>query len=227
MASFDDVCCCLLIFVIVGGHVKADAYTRLVRWERLFDDLEAQIEADASRELASEVADRTRRERAQLALADRFTALLDGAPVEVRVAGVGAVRGVVSGAGPQWVLLDQRAAGVPGQRGLGGGGAAGADRPVLVAMTAVRAVVGLAGARTSGAVAKGFGIGAALRAVSRDRAVVDVVDVDGSVVTGTLDVVGQDLVEVAEHPADLPRRVENVVRVVAVPFTALAVVRRR
>lgn len=200
-----------------------------MRWERLFDDLEAQLGADASRELAAEVADRTRRERAQLALVDRLTALVDGPSVELRVAGVGSVRGVVSGAGPQWVLLDLRADPTPGpqRRSTEEPGAGAPDRPVLVATTAIRGVVGLAGARTPGAVAKGFGLGAALRAISRDRAVVDVVDVDGAVVTGTLDAVGQDLVEVAEHPGDLPRRAENVVRVVAVPFGALAAVRRR
>jgi hypothetical protein len=76
-------------------------------------------------------------------------------------------------------------------------------------------------------VGKGFGLGAALRALSRDRAVVDVVDVDGTVTTGTIDAVGQDLVEVAEHAADVPRRAKNVVAVRAVPFPALAAVRRR
>lgn len=200
-----------------------------MRWDRLFDDLEAQLEAGVSRELEAEVADRTRRERAQLALVDRLTALVDGPSVELRVAGVGTVRGVVSGAGPQWVLLDLRAGSTPGAPRLSSGDLGGGtpDRPVLVAATAIRAVVGLGGARTPGVVAKGFGLGAALRAISRDRAVVDVVDVDGGVVTGTVDAVGQDLVEVAEHPADLPRRAENVRRVVGVPFLALAAVRRR
>ncbi len=193
-----------------------------MRWERLFDDLEAQLGADDVRELSAEVADRTRRERAQLGLFERLTAVLDGPVLELRVAGVGLVRGVVTGCGPEWVLVDQR-----GDQPLSVVRDGAPDRPVLVAVAAVRAVSGLSGAAPSGAVARGFGLGAALRAVSRDRAVVDVVDVDGTLVTGTLDAVGQDLVEVAEHPGDLPRRSENVVRVVAVPFTALAAVRRR
>ncbi len=190
-----------------------------MRWERLFDDLEAQLGADDVRELSAEVADRTRRERAQLGLFERLTAVLDGPVLELRVAGVGLVRGVVTGCGPEWVLVDQR-----GDQPLSVVRDGAPDRPVLVAVAAVRAVSGLSGAAPSGAVARGFGLGAALRAVSRDRAVVDV---DGTLVTGTLDAVGQDLVEVAEHPGDLPRRSENVVRVVAVPFTALAAVRRR
>lgn len=204
--------------------VKA-VYTSLVRWERLFDDLEAQLSADEARELAAEVADRTRRERALVGLHERFAAAVDRTVVEVRVAGGGLIRGLVTGSGPDWVLLDQRAE--PGLSAVPPLGAPRMDRPVLVAASALRAVSGLGGAEPTGAVARAFGLGSALRAVSRDRAAVDVVEVDGSGVTGTIDGVGQDYVEVAEHSADLPRRAENVVAVRAIPFTAIALVRRR
>ena len=201
-------------------------YTRTVRWERLFDDLEAQLAADEVRELAAEVADRTRRERALLGLHERFAAAVDRAVVELRVAGVGLLRGLVTGSGPDWVLLDHRA-----EHPLSVVPPAGADwrvdRPILVALGAVRSVTGLGGAEQTGAVAKAFGLGSALRAVSRDRAVVDVVDVDGTLTTGTLDGVGQDYVEVAEHAADVPRRAENVLAVRVIPFAGIAAVRRR
>jgi hypothetical protein len=196
-----------------------------VRWERLFDDLEAQLGANEARELAAEVADRTRRERALVGLHERFAAAVDRTVVEVRVAGVGLIRGLVTGSGPDWVLLDQRAD--PGLSAVRPLGAPSVDRPVLVAVSALRAVSGLGGAEPTSAVTRSFGLGAALRAVSRDRAVVDVVEVDGSGLTGTIDGVGQDYVEVAEHSADLPRRSQNVVGVRAIPFTAIAVVRRR
>lgn len=201
-----------------------------MRWERLFDDLEGQLQADDARELAAEVADRTRRERALLGLHERLVAVVGGAAIEVRVAGVGVQRGVVTGVGPDWVLLDRRREQVGAAAAMGPQGRPDPqpqERPVLVAFTAVRAVSGLAGAEWAGAVAKGFGLGAALRAVSRDRAVVDVVDVEGTAVTGTIDAVGQDLVEVAEHSADLARRAENVLAVRSLPFWSLAVVRRR
>lgn len=196
-----------------------------MRWERLFDDLEAQLGADEARELAAEVADRTRRERALVGLHERFAAAVDRTVVEVRVAGVGLIRGLVTGSGPDWVLLDQRAD--PGLSAVPPLGAPPVDRPVLVALSALRAVSGLGGAEPTTAVTRAFGLGAALRAVSRDRAVVDVVEVDGSGVTGTIDGVGQDYVEVAEHSADLPRRPQNVVGVRAIPFAAIALVRRR
>jgi hypothetical protein len=197
-----------------------------VRWERLFEDLEAQLAADEARELAAEVADRTRRERALLGLHQRFAAAVDRVVVEVRVAGVGLLRGLVTGSGPDWVLLDHRAE-HPLSVVSPSGGDRRIDRPVLVAMAAVRSVTGLAGAEHTTAVARAFGLGSALRAVSRDRAVVDVVDVEGSVTTGTIDGVGHDYVEVAEHAADLPRRAENVLAVRVIPFGGIAVVRRR
>ena len=129
-----------------------------VRWERLFDDLEAQLRTEEARELAAEVADRTRRERALVGLHDRFAAAADRTVVELRVAGVGLLEGLVTGSGPDWVLLDHRAehplAVVPGP-----GDERPLDRPVLVASSAIRAVTGLGGAELPGAVAKGSGWG--------------------------------------------------------------------
>ena len=48
-----------------------------VRWDQLFADLEAQLEAEEARDLRLEVADRIRRERAQVGLAGEAA----GAPV--------------------------------------------------------------------------------------------------------------------------------------------------
>ena len=43
-----------------------------VRWNQLFADLEAQLEAEEARDLMLEVADRIRRERAQGGLPERL-----------------------------------------------------------------------------------------------------------------------------------------------------------
>lgn len=181
-----------------------------MRWERLFEDLEAQLAAEAGRERDAEVADRTRRERALLGLHERLTAAIGGPPVAVRISGAGLVSGKVSGVGPDWVLIGERP-----------------DRPALVSFAAMRGLTGLVGAEPTGAVAKGFGLGAALRAVSRDRAAVEVVDVDGTTFPGTIDAVGHDAFDVAEHPLDVPRRSRHVLGIRTVPFHALALVRRR
>lgn len=181
-----------------------------MRWERLFDDLEAAMAAEAAREQDSEIAERTRRERALLGLHERLAGQPAEAALSVRVAGLGQVDGTVADVGSDWVLIVRSS-----------------ERRVLVPFTAVLRLSGLVGrVGPASGVAKAFGIGAALRAISRDRAPVRVVDVEGAPVTGTIDGVGQDWLEVAEHPLDLPRRSEHVMDVRVVPFTALAAVER-
>ena len=181
-----------------------------MRWERLFDDLEAQAAAEADLELAAEVADRTRRERAVLGLHERLAGMRRVGAISAEVAGLGAVRAVVADVGADWVLL-----------------APTPERSVLVPFGALRSVVGLAGRIAPvGAVAKGFTVGAALRAISRDRAVVTIVDRDGQRRSGTIDAVGQDAVDLAEHPIDLPRRPEHVGDVRTIPFAWIGAVLR-
>ena len=91
----------------------------------------------------------------------------------------------------------------------------------------MRSVTGLApGAVTPTALARRFGLGAALRAVSRDRATVALTDVDARVIVGTIDVVGADHLEIAEHASDEVRRASNVVARHLVPFAAIESVRR-
>jgi hypothetical protein len=181
-----------------------------MRWERLFDDLETQLAAEDRRELDLEVADRTRRERALLGLHERLAAAVNGDTLSLRVVGVGVLVGRVTAVGADWLLVEERP-----------------ELPALVPFAALRAVTGLRGAQQTGAVAKAFALGAALRAVSRDRAVVDIVDLEGTVVTGTIDAVGLDSLDVAEHASDLPRRPEHVIATRTIPSCAIAVVRRR
>jgi hypothetical protein len=180
-----------------------------MRWENLFADLEAAFELGELRERDAEVADRTRRERALVTLQARLLANAEDRPVSIGL-GRGVLSGTIVDVGPDWLLV-----------------AEAPQRSVLVTIQALRHIAGLApGAQEPTLVAKRFTLGAALRAVSRDRATVEITDVDGRSVTGTIDVVGADHLEVAEHAADEPRRARNVVRTRVVPFTALATVRR-
>ncbi len=179
-----------------------------MRWERLFADLEAQLAAEANRDLASEVADRTRHERSLLDLSAR---LLSGLGSTVTVAaGTASLTGRLLDVGGGWLLLEPVA-----------------GRSVLVPFSAVDAVRGL-GPRASAPTVLGrsFGLASALRAVSRDRAVVQVAQRSGRTTIGTIDMVGADHVELAEHAPDEPRRPANVHGVVLVPFLALVSVRR-
>ena len=180
-----------------------------MRWDDLFRDLEAQLEAAAAAELDAEVADRSRREAAQLALVDRARAAV-GHPVTLRVLGAGPVDGVLVDVGAQWLLLAETS-----------------GRQALVPLTAVLSLAGLR-AWTSvpgegGQVFARLGLGSALRGIARDRLPVQVVLTDGSVLAGTLDRVGSDFVEVTEH-GEVRRRGE-VTGVRTVPFAALALLR--
>jgi len=180
-----------------------------VRWDALFADLEAQAEAEAARELAAEVGERTRIETSALHVTDRLRAA-QGHPVVVSALGA-TLRGAVLGVGPDWVLVEVER-----------------NRQALVRLGAVLGVTGL-GAHSSapdgqGRVAARLGLASALRAVARDRAPVVITRIDGSTLTGTLDRVGADFLEIAEHPIGEARRKGAVTDVRVVPFAAVAVV---
>lgn len=181
-----------------------------MRWERLFADLETELAAAEAAERDTEVAERTRTEVAKLRLVDRLRAA-DGVEVGVTLVGGGDWRGAVADIGPDWVLLSGD------RRG-----------DVLVSLDAVRSVTGLppwsAVPGGEGRVAERFRIGAVLRGVARDRAAVRVVLRDGDAFHGTVDRVGADYLELAEHAPGEPRRAAAVRRIRLVPFPALAAV---
>ena len=181
-----------------------------MRWDRLFDDLQAQLDADGQRELELEVSDRTRRERAQVGLHERFIAHR-GLGVELRLAAGVLVSGRVADAGLDWLLVHDQG-----------------DRGSLVPFGAIVAINGLGVRAAVGpgvATAKRFNLGYALRGLSRDRSVVSLADIGGLVTTGTVDAVGADALDLSEHPADVARRAENIVARRVIPFTAIVVVR--
>ncbi len=75
-----------------------------MRWEQLFQDLEAQLERAVADEVAGEVADRTRAEVARLRLLDRLLPALDR-DVRLHVWGLGDVTGRVRHVAAETVLL--------------------------------------------------------------------------------------------------------------------------
>ncbi len=180
-----------------------------MRWQALFADLEAQLASARQAELEGEVADRSRREVAALRLADRLRAAR-GVPLTFGVPGLGSLPGRVAAVGADWLLV----------------GAAPAD--VLVPLAAVAWVGGLPADAAPGAapaVMSRLGLGYALRGISRDRSAVTLVLRDGARLAGTIDRVGADFLDLAEHPPDEPRRHDVVVAVRTVPFAGLAAVR--
>ena len=182
-----------------------------MRWQQLFADLEAQFTAAASAAELAESASRARAEGGSVQFTERLAGAL-GQPVRLRCRGAGQVAGVLTEVGPDWVLLS-----------------AEEGRELLVVTNSVTLASGLV--RRTHAVVEDrprirTDLRRALRGLVRDRSTVALTLVDEGRVTGTLDRIGADFVEIAEHEAGEPRRAAAVRAVHAVPVAALAVVAR-
>lgn len=189
-----------------------------MRWERLFGDLEAHAEALASMQRGVDIADRSRIETSRLRLADRLAGS-DGADLQLRLAGGTSVSGQLRHSAPDWLLVTD---------------ASGAE--CLVFMAHVLSVSGLgrwsgpAGGGESSAAGRNLhGVGQLLRALSVDRSTVTVHLLDGSAVSGTVDRVGADFLDVAVRDLgefdDVVRRCP--VGAMVVRRAAVSMIRRR
>ena len=180
-----------------------------MRWKALFDDLEAQADDADRAELEGEVRDRTRREAALTSTVDRLRAAV-GARLTVTVGPATPLRGTLLDAGRDWLLLEEQ----PG-------------RDTLVPLAAVLAVGGLSRrvAAPLDRVGTRLDLRWALRGLARDRAALQVQLRDGSVLVGTLDRVGADHVDLAEHPPGELRRARNIHGVRLLPLPALVLLR--
>lgn len=181
------------------------------RWDRLFTDLEAEAEAQDRAALAAEVTDMTRAESARIRLVDRLRAAR-GHVLTCHLLGGATVTGPVRDVGPDWLLIVE----APGGE-------------AVVALDAVTSVIGLGAQSTlpgdGGRVGARLDLRYALRRLARGRVAVTVLLTDGSVVTGTVDRVGADFAEVAEHAVGEARRPHAVRQVRTVALRAVAVVR--
>lgn len=184
------------------------------RWQQLFEDLAAQQAALEQRERAAEIAEHTRAERGTIELAHRLVAGLDE-PLRLRVRGVGWVGGVLTDVGADWLLLDGQHSGPTG-------------RELLVPLRGLLAVEGLTrrAETDEGAARRRLGLRHAVRVVSRDRSRVRVHDLDGDHVTGTIDAVHADHLDLSRHADDEPRRDTAVRGRISVPYAVLTMVRR-
>lgn len=177
-----------------------------MRWDRLFEDLNAQADASQRNQLWAESGDLARAQRAEITLVRRCLAAGDARLVVTVPAGD--VVGVCVEAAEQWLLLRTE------------------QGDVLVAARAVRYVRGVPhdAAAAQGRVARSLTLGHVLRRLARDRLPVAIHVVD-SELRGTIDAVGQDHLDLAEHPLDEYRRAGSVRALTAVPFSAVSSVR--
>lgn len=177
-------------------------YCEPMRWEALFADMEAQLDAARTADLAAEVVELTRAERATVSVADRFRAAR-GATLTVRTDGGEQVSGMLRDASAQWILLDTQ------------------GRSSLVPLAAVTAIRGLTrhSAGGCGVVERRLTLGHALRALARDRVIVQIVTHGGDL-TGRVERVGADHLDLAAGHVE-----SRGGELWAVPFAAIRVVR--
>ena len=183
-----------------------------MRWDPLFADLEAQADLLDAVERAGEVDERSRIEAGALRMFDRLRASR-GLQARVHCLGGHDVAGRLCRVGPDWLLLD-----------------AGSGVEALVAADAVVRVSGLSRwAEAPGSESRvdaRSGLRQCLRRVVRDRLPLRVELVDGSSVTGILERVGADHVELTGRGAGEWRGASGEDRTL-VPLRAVAVVIRQ
>jgi hypothetical protein len=179
-----------------------------MRWTYLFADLESQAAGLADAEQNGEVAERIRIETGRLTLVARLRGAV-GHPVSLRCAGVGPCNGRLDRVGKDWLLVVEST-----------------GTETLVPVCSLLGVGGLGRHSSAPTAAVELGLRSVLRGVVRDRAPIRLVLGDGTPVDGTLDRVGADYVEIAEHPVGEPRRPGLVHGVRTVPLHGVGVLRR-
>jgi len=198
-----------------------------MRWEHLFADLEARFDELDDAAAAAETADRERVAMGAVQAQQRLVGSIGG-QIRVRLAGGATLGGVLRTVGPDFLMLTEAQ-----------------TRDCLVPLGAVTAVEGLTsvtGAALTGLAVR-LDLRRALRGLARDRSPVSLaltgwtgavatagqgagsVAAGSGEITGTIDRVGADFIEIAVHAAWEPRRAGAVRSVALVPITALVLVR--
>jgi hypothetical protein len=205
-----------------------------MRWDDLFDDLEGQLEQELSAEDVHVRAEEERLRIGRLGLRDRL-AVLARQSTPAGSGGTGAVDTVdvvltdgsaialrLTSAGKDWIAGDV-VAGSPLR--------AGAIIPVTaiaaVTMTPAASALSLRAEPSGGPSANleaRLGLPFVLRDLCRRRIAVDLVT-SWTRLHGTIDRVGRDHLDLAEHDADAPRRDGAVRRIRSIASAAIVIVR--
>jgi hypothetical protein len=211
-----------------------------MRWENLFDDLESQLEQELDADEVDLLAEEERLRLGRLSLRDRVRAMSEGPDAEpVRFALADGSRATVrvSTVGRDWLAGELQST-------------ARRAASCVVPLTAVVAVFPTPAqlvrsleeppaATAPGSLSARLGLTFVLRDLCRRRASVDLVvrgggiqggaiqgsAIEGSRVHGTIDRVGRDHLDLAEHEPGALRRDRDVTAVRMLPLSELVVVR--
>lgn len=186
-------------------------YAGRMRWDALFEDLEAQLAAGGRLDLDAEVAERARADTAGVELADRLRGSL-GLPIGIHLGSGTRLEGILRHVGSESLLLEEP------------------RHQVLIPQSSALRYSGLSrfAVTEQSPVRRRLGLASSLRALARDRAGLTVVVARGSsesVLHGVIDRVGRDFLDLAVTLAGEERRAANVRETATIPFPALACLR--
>ena len=197
-----------------------------MRWDNLFDDLESQLEQELGAEEGDLLAEEERLRLGRLTLRDRVIAMArpsEGASEQVKLAlRDGSVVTVsVGSVGRDWIVGEL----IGARRGS-----------CVVPLTAVAGVLPTPAqlARSVAAepvvepavsLSARLGLAFVLRDLCRRRAAVELSTASEERLHGTIDRVGRDHLDLAEHEAGVPRRAAAIGRIRILPFAELVLVR--
>ncbi|HJV97819.1 MAG TPA: hypothetical protein VJ617_01795 [Arthrobacter sp.] len=183
-----------------------------MRWDELFNDMEAQFAEGGRLAMEAEISERARADTAGLLLADRLRGSL-GTLVKVHLVSGAVFEGTLTYTGADALVLNDK------------------RHQVLVPHGAVLRYAGLGrfSVDEPSVVRSSMGLSNALRALARDRSELTVIlrgaDVRDSGVTGVIDRVGRDYFDLAAVRPGEARRALHVGQVSTIPFSALAAIR--
>ncbi|KQZ05118.1 hypothetical protein ASD19_03735 [Microbacterium sp. Root53] len=191
-----------------------------MRWERFFDDLEDQLAAEWEAERAALESEAERLRLARVDLRTRLAGLAhDGEDaVTLELAGGESLEARITAVGADWLAAPE---------------ADGGRRLLLVPLAAIRAVQASHGhllrcarpAERGDRLAERVTFGLALRDLARRRIGVAVGTGPERMLTGTIDRVGSDHIDLALHDAGAPRRAADVRGYRMIPLGAVSWVR--
>jgi hypothetical protein len=202
-----------------------------MRWDDLFDDLESQLEQELGAEDVDVLAEEERLRLGRLTLRDRLLAMTRSGEVaggslaaeELRLAlRDGQLLSVAVGSiGRDWLVGELRGP----RRGsclvpLGGIGSVLPSAGQLA-----RSVDGEGASEAPVLLSARLGLSFVLRDLCRRRAALELSTASGERMHGTIDRVGRDHLDLAEHEAGVPRRAASVTRIRILPLEQLVLVR--
>ncbi len=200
-----------------------------MRWDDLFDDLESQLEQELGADDVDLLAEEERLRLGRLTLRDRLLAMTAsgevaaGPPDELRlVLRDGQLLSVSLGSiGRDWLLGE-----LHGPRR--GSCLVPLDAVASVLPTSeqlARSLEASAASEAPVAISARLGLSFVLRDLCRRRAAVELVTVSDGRLHGTIDRVGRDHLDLAEHEVGAPRRAASVTRIRMLPLEQLVLVR--